>query len=592
MPSIHKSRNDKPRSRRCKSKEHRKSREHRKSKEHKKSREHRKSKEHKKSREHRKSREHSDSDSDDEREDKFDELYNEMRRMLVADNQLMANGSQVYFNAYSTVPRVLQENAGMTYDNVNIKNKVKFPFSSCPLFVEEDGYYVIFFFADTVQSNQFTFFINGVSIETTTMGNNAGGGQSIRLWMLPMKKNDGVAVRNYKSNSGSLTVNSEIGGTQDNINLAFLVHKVAPLEMYEIDRNCELNHKHKHLFNKLEQKMLMDPCLQLKGFNAHGAFTNFTNQTVALEAPVIFTSGNNVNGITPMDGAGSYSNIRIDMDGLYEISFLCTTDVSAQFAIFVNGVAEPSSISGSNKGAGQITARTILNLKKDDIISVNNHSSSGNVTLSQDAGGILPGISAILTIYKISPAKQCDQTKNEYKKCEEHLECMYRKFKNYLLMNKHLQLNGSSAFLNASTRSPQTLQIGDKLIFTINLQHRNMKFIPGTSEIHVEENGDYIVYSDIITDRPSQFTLFVNNNAVTNTTTGRDSGSNRNSLRQIVSLKKGDILDVRNWKSSLGQVTITSTTGGTFVDTTGSILIFKLSNPCDLYHQFNNHVKK
>jgi hypothetical protein len=181
----------------------------------------------------------------------------------------------------------------------------------------------------------------------------------------------------------------------------------------------------------------------MKGYNVHGVFSNFASQTVALEGPVVFTNGNNINGLIPMDGTGTYTQIKIEEEGTYRLEFLCTTDTSAQFAIFINGIVRTGTIFGSNKGAGQIVIRNIIQLKKGDLVSINNHTSGGPVTLSQDAGGLLPGISALLQIVKITPP-QC--MPHHYKENKHCFEKMYCNFKKYLLMNKHLQLTGSEAY--------------------------------------------------------------------------------------------------------------------------------------------------
>lgn len=62
----------------------------------------------------------------------------------------------------------------------------------------------------------------------------------------------------------------------------------------------------------------------------------------------------------------------------------------------------------------------------------------------------------------------------------------------------------------------------------------------------IHRTGDYDIFNDIITDRPSQFTVFVNNVPYLDTASGRDSGGNRDLLRNIIHLKKGDIVSIRN----------------------------------------------
>jgi hypothetical protein len=567
----------------CKSKEHHESREKCKSKEYRKSRESReKCKRSRNERKTRKSKSH-DSSSSDEEED-FEEIYCKLKNMLIHDKELMVRGCTSYLNGYSTAPRILQTNGIVAFDYIDLKNHLDYPYTNAPFFVCEDGYYSILFCANSAQSTQFTVFLNGTPQPLSISGNNAGSGQSVFNFFIFLKKNDAIEIRNYKSETSSLNISAQVGGTENNCNLNICVVKVSPLEVYKMDRKkCEFSTKEKCLFKELEHKLLCDPCLQMRGYNVHGVFSNSTIQTVALEAPVIFTNGNNINGLTPMDGTGTYSQVRIDEEGVYRVEFLCTTDTSSQFAVFLNGVVDQASIFGTNKGAGQLLLRHLMKLNKGDMLSINNHTSGGPIVLSQNAGGSLPGISALLEIVKIAPLKQCAPYENKHNEC---IEKMYCNFKKYLLMNHHLELEGSEAFLSTFTSTPQTLQVGDKIVMSVIDTIRNVDFTQGTSDIRIKHSGDYEIRADIISDRPSQFTLFVNNVAVPYSTTGRDSGANRNIIRQIITLKHGDCLDIRNWKSNLGQIATTQNSGGTYVDANVNFTIMKLSNVCEKYHKF------
>jgi|LakMenE18May11ns_1017448.scaffolds.fasta_scaffold9923685_2 hypothetical protein len=530
----------------------------------------------------RKSRDHDSESSCDEEED-FEDIYCQLKDMLLLDDQLMVSGSDVYFDGYSTQPKVLQANGICPFDFISLQKNADYPYTNSPIFIREDGVYLVLFTANTAQSSQFSIFVNNIPQYINISGNNAGSGQTVCNFSLKLKKNDNIALRNYKSETASLNIISKVGGLKENSNINIVVQKISSLYENKLEHHskCEFTRKEKCLFKKLEHKLLCDPCLQMKGYNVHGSFTSFTSQTVALEAPVVFTNGNNVCGLTPIDGTGSYSQIRIEEDGVYRIEFLCTTDTSAQFALFLNGTVMQSCIFGSNKGAGQIIIRNLSEFKKGDLLSVNNHTSGSSIVLSQGAGGELLGLSAVLQIVKIS-SLGC-VSNNKKKHCVEKMYCNFKKF---LLMNKNLQLTGSDAYITSISNTPQVIQVGEKLILSTIDIVKNITFVPGTSDFIIEQKGDYEIRGDIICDRPSQFTVFVNNVAVANTTTGRDSGANRNIIRQIVTLKKGDVVDIRNWKTNLGEISTTQNSGGTFVDISSSFVLIKLSKPCDMYHKF------
>lgn len=552
-------------------KHEKKSRSHSRSKSRSRSRSHSRSKSRSRSRSHCKS---SDSDCED-----FDELYKYLKYKLLNDPQMMIDASQAYWYAYSNAPRTMLQNSSTTFDVDAIAKNVDHPFENAPGFVREDGYYVISFMVDTNESCQFTVFVNEEAVASTTAGNNAGAGQFISSWILPLRKNDSVNVRNYQSAIGALTIPAQVGGSQMNVNMDVKLFKIAPLNEPCLEKIC-LSKRKEHLFCELEKKMLCDPCLQLEGFKVHGSFFTKTEQIVATEAAIVFDSTNNVNGLTPvplLTNNGKFSQVRIEEDGVYNVYFLATTDKAAQLCTFVNGVAIAGETVGTNKGAGQLTNRSILKLVKGDLISVHNHTSStSEINLSQDAGGSIPGISAQMIITKISPAVDCQPIKcaEKWEKCYGKMYPLYRQ---YLLHKHYLQAAGSDAFIHIQSCSTHTYNVGDGLIWDTNIHSRNVCFVPGTANIVIERDGEYVLYSDAITERSAQWTAFVNNLPLEYTSSGRDSGANRDILRNILTLKKGDVLSIRNWKSSIGAVSTTQYSGGLFVNSAAQLILYKLN---------------
>lgn len=523
----------------------------------------------------------SSSDSESDCEDNIGDLYCYLKHKLMKDEQLMIAGSDAYWNAYSVTERVLIQNESAKYDTTTIAEHIEYPYVGAPGFVREDGVYIIFFIAETNESAQFTIFINGVPSLLTTVGNNAGAGQLISRWILPLKKNDNLTVRNYQSSVGALNIPAKVGGMIDTVNFGITLLKIAPYEEYCWDeKDYDFSHKQKHLFRQLEKKLLYDPELQLEGFNVHGSFYSKVAQTVALEAPVTFQSSINVHHLCPIvqSPATSFTQVKIEKDGVYKVFFLANTDTAAQFCIFVNGSPDVSTINGTNKGAGQITIRSLLKLKKGDILTINNHTSGNGVIIPANAGGQIQGLSCVFIVFKLAPLYVCEKPEYHHR-YEKHNNKLYCDFKKYLLSNKYTEPAGSDAFLSVSSATTQTIQLGESLVWNIKITERNIHFSQGKPDIIIKRTGDYDMFVDIITSRPSQFTIFVNNKPVMESTSGRDSGANRCLLRQILHLCKGDCVSVRNYQSSLGSVITSDALGGVFVGTNAALMMFKLSNP-------------
>ena len=72
----------------------------------------------------------------------------------------------------------------------------------------------------------------------------------------------------------------------------------------------------------------------------------------------------------------------------------------------------------------------------------------------------------------------------------------------------------------------------------------------------------YKLIFDLEAYQPSQFTLFVNDVAVPSTIAGTASGSGQVSIRQLLELKKGDILQAKNHSSFINPVITILNPGG------------------------------
>ncbi len=509
----------------------------------------------------------------------FDEIYNYYKYRLINDEHLMVAGSSAYINTNSDTGNAIALNNSVKADQIQLQYHIDYPVLGSPYFVREDGIYIIFFVINSDQAVQFALFVNGLSQDLTRYGNNSGAGQLVLRAMIPLKKDDVVVMRNSESSTSLVTSDLFVGGLESGNDATFLIMKIAPLETHkciEWKEEC-LSKKKLYLFNKLMEKMLLDTDLMLKGFNIHGSFFNKSVQTVATEGNVIFNELSNVNGLTW--DALNPDQVVVGEDGIYKIFFICTTGTQAQIAITINGVPLAYTIQGTNKGAGQLSTRTLVELKKGDIITVKNHTSAnGSIVLTEHAGGSAQSLSALLTVFKIAPIRTNPM---DCVKLNKHHERCYLKFREFLLHKKCLQIAGSSAYFATTNDTRQILTTGQSLFWMNNVLMNNVSHIQGVREFTIKEDGVYDLFADVSFNEPSQLALFVNGSPDLNTVSGRDSGASRLLVRQFITLYKGDVITINSYQPSAIALHTMVNAGGNLLGQNAVFMAFKLSPICE-----------
>jgi hypothetical protein len=509
----------------------------------------------------------------------FDEIYKYYKYRLLNDDDLMVAGSSAYINSNSDTGNAIALNNSVKADHIQLQYHIDYPVIGSPYFVREDGIYIIFFVINSDQAVQFALFVNGLSQDLTRYGNNSGAGQLILRAMIPLKKDDVVVMRNSESSTSLVTAELFIGGLQSGNDATFLIMKIAPLEApkcLEWKDDCLSKKKH-YLFKKLMEKMLIDPDLMLQGFNIHGSFFNKSTQTVGTESNVVFNEYNDVNGLTW--DASNPDQVIVSEDGVYKIFFICTTGTQAQVAITINGVPLAYTIQGTNKGAGQLSTRTLVELKKNDVITIKNHTSAnGSIVLTEHAGGSAQSLSALLTVFKIAPLRtnpmDCVKLNKYHKKC-------YLQFREYLLHKDCLQITGSPAYFATTNDTRQTLTTGQSLFWMNNILMHNVNHIQGVREFTIKEDGVYDLFADCSFNEPSQLALFVNGSPNLDAVAGRDSGAARLLVRQFITLRKGDVITLNSYTPSAVSLNTMVNAGGNLLGQNTVFMAFKLSPICE-----------
>jgi len=530
----------------------------------------------------------SSSSSESECEYKMCDIYTYFKNRLVEDKELMVAGSSAYMNVVNDQSQIIPTNHALEYSTVVTQYNVDTINTNSPFFVRESGVYIIFAIAQVDSACQFTLFVNGSVMDHTCIGTNSGAGQVVSRHMLRLEQDDNVTVRNYISSSNSVKAGLYAGGTNPGNDLTLLIMKVAPYDQPEkmCDSECHefmkcLSHQKKKLFHSLTDKLKEDSELMVHGFNVTGTFYTTVSQQVATEAPVLFDTFSNVNNMVWNPSSTDASQVQVLEDGVYKLFFLATTNTPGQFSIAVNGTPVETTTQGSNKGAGQITIRALLDLHKNDIVQVLNHTSAnGSIILSANCGGSQNSISAILTAFKIAPLyKPC--IKPVDCKLAERFECYYDKFKKYLLCKKCLQIDGAESYASIVSNAIQHMSFGQSFALPTNVYLKNFKHRQGYTDMWIEKSGVYDLFVDCATDEPLQYALFVNGNVDPSTIFGRDSGANRCLMRQFVQLNKGDCISVRNYVSHTGDVHTVENAGGSFIGNNLLFMAFMLHPLCE-----------
>ena len=492
----------------------------------------------------------------------FEEIYKYYKYRLLKDHELMPAGSTAYLNAYDNDASNTPRQAPVEIVNVDLSKNIDHLYPGSPFYVREAGVYILFYMASTDNPSQYCVFVNGVQEPLTRTGQNSGSGQMILRTMLRLKENDAVLVRNSESTAVVIYTQQNIGGSQIGNNDTILLSKIAPYCLPKIDKDWNeecLSKRNKYLFKKLVEKMLLDKDLMLKGFNIRGSFSTKTEQTVLPEQDLVFDTMTNVNGLLWNPTGTNPEQVKILEDGVYKVFANAHVGVSAQFAITVNGVAVIPGIQGVNKGATPLTSRTLLQLKKGDVLTVRNHTTSPYFNITTHAGGLQETVSLILTVFKIAPLPS--EVMEECRLNSHHKKC-FEKFKSYLLSRCDLQVAGPRAYFSVTGDVHQTISLNEAFDWPNNQLMEGVWHAQGTKTFKIEHDGIYDLFVDTLTYESQQLTLFINGSPDSSTTFGRDSGGGRLLMRQFVKLNKGDVLTVNNYESNALALNTSMNAGG------------------------------
>ena len=546
-------------------------------------------------RRHRKSSDRSCSDSsksDSDREDceclktkDFNEVYKYYKYLLQTDPGLMISGSQGYATATNTLSEIVPQNFPITLENLILSHNVDHLNFYSPYHVRQSGIYLYLFAVTTDQACQITLFVNGIVQYLDRVGTNSGAGQLLLRGMLNLNNGDSLVIRNNVTSTPTFTSNLNVGGTLIGNPSTFMLYMISPLKPTTLDDDFDLECLKKRelrLFKKLSCRLEQDCEIFLRGFNKYGVFYTQSAQTVLVGADIVWDNYKNLNGLTW--SAASPANIVILEEGLYEIMTVLNTDVAAQITLCINNTPNVDTTQGLNK-TGQMSMRTLKQLYKNDVVTVRNNISTTAFNIVANSGGLNNDNGITIEFVRIGPVVPIvpvNCSKLNY--CKKHLyKNLYKKFVNYLLAQCEYMIAGSASYISTMSDTLQEIPLSASVEWNINNIKRDISFITGTTEVKIRRSGMYSVSFDILTNEPSQYTVFINGVQDLTKTSVSISGASRLIMKQILKLHDDDIISIRNYTSNGGIVHTGLNAGGVEVEKNRTLVLFLLS-PTNKHH--------
>lgn len=351
------------------------------------------------------------------------------------------------------------------------------------------------------------------------------------------------------------------------------------------DSECEYVKDFENTYKYLKNRLITDEGLQAAGSDAYASIFNVSAESLGIGSPVTFDSNQNLLNIDHVLGSG---DIAIRKSGVYFVIYAVNTDQPLQLSLFVNNVYQQVTNIGKNTGATQLFAETLLNLKKNDVITLRNWISGVNpVVIPVAAGGTLIGVNAEIVLMKVAPLPEDVACLDEDMKINRKQRHFFKKLEEKMLCDPALLLNFTDTHGAFYRVSQQTLNVGDSVIFEGNNNVRGMTNAPGTGNIVVNKSGAYYFTFAVESNKASQFTVFINGIPDLTTTAGINKAAGQLILRQILMLKAGDVLSVRNYISSIGSIDTSLNAGGLAQGTQATLIVYRLGpnfsdiDPCE-----------
>ena len=354
--------------------------------------------------------------------------------------------------------------------------------------------------------------------------------------------------------------------------------------------DCEEKFNICDVYDYFKNRLVQDEQLMVAGSSAYLNAVNTTGEIIPQNHSASFDYPPQIaNNIVMV--STSQSPLFVRESGVYILFFVATVDNACQFTFFVNGLVKPYTCVGTNSGAGQVVARTLIELNKDDHVVVRNYISTGSsVKANLYNGGSDPGNDITFLIMKIAPLNPVKQPTEheccELMKCLSHdkkklFNCLTEK----LVCDKELMVRGFNVAGSFSNTNTQTVAVDNGVVFDSSNNVSGLLWDPSTdaTKIEIVESGVYKVFFLATTPTPGQFTFAVNGVPLAFACQGSNKGAGQITIRTLLELNAGDVVQVWNHVSANGGLVINAGSGGSMNTVSTILTIFKiapLTKPC------------
>lgn len=320
-------------------------------------------------------------------------LFKKLTKKLYWDKELMIRGFDIMGTFFTKDTQMVNTESDVKFDSQqNVHGLLWNPTGSNPEQVKilEDGVYKLFFMTNTNTAGQFAVSVNGVPVETTTQGTSKGANQMSIRAILELKQNDIISIKNHTSANGSVIISEHAGGKYKNISAILNMFKIAPLVKPVIKPvDCKVVKKFECYYELFRNYLLCKDYLQITGSPAYLSVTDSTHQAIAVNEPINWSTLVHKHDVGFTQGKNYFV---VEKSGVYDIFADVIADEPIQYAMFVNGVPNDTTIFGRDSGANRCLMRQFIKLSRGDVITLRNYESNGGtVNIAVNPGGELPG---------------------------------------------------------------------------------------------------------------------------------------------------------------------------------------------------------
>eukprot|EP00696_Hemimastix_kukwesjijk_P009827 gnl/Hemi2/22406_TR7469_c0_g1_i1.p1 gnl/Hemi2/22406_TR7469_c0_g1~~gnl/Hemi2/22406_TR7469_c0_g1_i1.p1 ORF type:complete len:647 (-),score=165.26 gnl/Hemi2/22406_TR7469_c0_g1_i1:86-1990(-) len=327
-------------------------------------------------------------------------LFHHLEKALLDDPRLMLTGPKAYGEFFSQSPQTVAVGAPFLFDKQLHVKGLCYDSATGLIHVLEDGVYIIHAQSVANKVQQTGIILNGTPIPWSVTGTNVAGAQLLSRFEGILHKNDQLSLNNYTS-AGPTTTVLDAGGATPAINAELTIIQIAPLPKAPRPSKCRREPVCvPEEYEKFKRWLLGRKHLQLKGAEAVlGAGSSSTQQLPANAAVQLMVEWYKRH----VDFVQGNDHFKIQKSGLYLAKSFIISAQANQFALNVNGVLKPLTVTGQEAGGSRLNVENLIQLKEGDCVQfVNSQSSVLPVVTLLNPGGSEVAISASFSLLFVS----------------------------------------------------------------------------------------------------------------------------------------------------------------------------------------------